>query len=114
MKIANCETTAANPVAMEGAEGITKRVMIGPDDGAPNFTMRVFDVEPGGHTLHHSHVSEHEVYVIGGRGTVVEGDQEHPIEAGSFVFVPPHEVHQFRAAKDEPLRFICTVPKQYD
>ena len=29
------------------AEGIQKRVVIGPKEGAPNFVMRVFDVAPG-------------------------------------------------------------------
>lgn len=114
MKITSVENVDGQPMAMDGVTGVTKRVMIGAGDGAPNFAMRVFDVEPGGHTPLHSHPSEHEVYVIGGRGVVLEGDREHALEAGSFVFVPPHETHQFRAAADESLRFICVVPKQYD
>ena len=28
--------------------GVVKREVINADDGAPNFCMRVFDVEPGG------------------------------------------------------------------
>ena len=74
MKVTRIESVESAPVAMEGASGVTKRVMIGPDDGAPNFVMRVFTVEPGGHTPLHSHDSEHEVYVVGGRGAVVEGE----------------------------------------
>jgi quercetin dioxygenase-like cupin family protein len=114
MKVTRVDQVGQIPVAMEGATGVAKRVMIGPADGAPHFTMRVFDVAPGGHTPLHAHESEHEVYVIAGRGVVMEGDEEHPLEAGTFVFVPPGETHQFRAAPDEALRFICVVPKQYD
>ena len=114
MKITRVESVEAMPVAMEGTSGVTKRVMIGPDDGAPHFVMRVFTVEPGGHTPLHSHDSEHEVYVVGGRGSIAEGETDHPLEAGSFVYVHPGETHQFRAATDESLRFICVVPKPSD
>ena len=114
MKITRVESVDACPVAMEGTSDVTKRVMIGPDDGAPNFVMRVFEVAPGGHTPLHAHESEHEVYVVGGRGTLVEGEAEHPLETGTFAYVHPGETHQFRAAPDEMLRFICVVPKQYD
>jgi quercetin dioxygenase-like cupin family protein len=114
LKLEKVEGVEGRPVAMDGATGVSKRVMIGAADGAPHFTMRVFDVEPGGHTPLHAHESEHEVYVVGGRGTIVEGDVEHPLEPGTFVFVPPGETHQFRAAPDEMLRFICVVPNRYD
>jgi quercetin dioxygenase-like cupin family protein len=30
------------------------------------------------------------------------------------VLVAPHELHQFRNAGDEPFRFICAVPKEYE
>ena len=44
-------------------EGVTMRVPIGPDDGAPFFTMRVFDVQPSRNSPHHQHWFEHEVFV---------------------------------------------------
>ena len=41
---------------------------------------------------------------------VIEGDQEHPLAAGDFVFVVPDEVHQFRNTGSVPLKFLCLVP----
>jgi len=38
-------------------------------DGAPNFAMRVFDVQAGGNTFH-SHARAHEIYIISGTGLV--------------------------------------------
>ena len=61
---------------MEGAAGCRVRWLIGEGDKAPNFAMREFEVAPGGHTPKHFHDYEHEVYVLAGRGTIVDGDHE--------------------------------------
>ena len=36
------------------------------------------------------------MYVLAGRGTIVDGDEERPLAAGDVVFVAPNDVHQFR------------------
>ena len=92
--------------------GVTKREVITARDGAPNFCMRVFEVEPGSSTPDHSHHWEHEVFVLAGEG-VVRGDKgETPIGAGSVVFVAPGEQHCFVNNGQEVLRFICLIPIQ--
>jgi quercetin dioxygenase-like cupin family protein len=81
---------------MEGASGCRVRWLIGEGENAPNFAMREFEVQPGGHTPKHFHDYEHEVYVLAGKGTIVDGDQEKPLAAGDVVFVSPNDVHQFK------------------
>ena len=95
---------------MEGAAGCRVRWLIGREDNAPNFAMREFEVEPGGHTPRHHHPYEHEVYVVAGEGTVVEGETEHTIRAGDVIFVKPDEVHQFKNNSDQSLKFLCLIP----
>jgi len=92
------------------AVGVTIRVLISPDDGAPNYVMRLFTVEPGGRTPFHTHSWEHEVYVLEGRGVVVGENAETPIEADQVVFVPGGEKHCFRNTGESPLRFLCIIP----
>lgn len=111
MKVAHVDGIASRPVVMEGAEGVRIRVAIGEEQGAPNFVMRVFDVEPGGHTPHHAHDFEHEVFVVEGKGSHVEQDKVESLEPGDVVYVASGVAHQFRAAEDEGLRFICVVPR---
>ncbi len=53
------------------SEGVQIREMITAQDGAPNFAMRVFDVQPGSATPYHAHPWEHEVYIISGTGLEV-------------------------------------------
>lgn len=92
--------------------GVVKREVINADDGAPNFCMRVFEVEPGSATPSHSHAWEHEVYILSGRGVVMGKQGEIEIGKDSVVFVPPDEHHCFKNNGDETLRFICVIPLQ--
>jgi len=102
----------ALPVAMEGAENVLIRNLITPREGAPNFSMRVFDVLPGGHTPLHSHDYEHEIFILEGAGEVTEGKRILALEPGSVVFIRSGTPHQFRNPGEAVLRFICLIPNQ--
>jgi quercetin dioxygenase-like cupin family protein len=110
MKITNHKEIPANEVTMEGAHACKVRWLIGEKDRAPTFAMREFEVAPGGHTPKHFHDYEHEVYVLAGAGTIVDGDKEQPLSTGDVVFVAPNDVHQFRNTGSEPMRFLCLIP----
>jgi quercetin dioxygenase-like cupin family protein len=110
MKVNHYQKIPQAPVTMEGSSGCQVRWLVDEHTGAPNFAMRQFEVAPGGYTPRHSHPYEHEVYVLEGSGVVLEGDVEHRLAAGDFVFVVPGEVHQFRNTGSVPLKFLCMVP----
>jgi len=110
MKVDHCQRVESKPVETEGASGVTIRHLVGESDGAPNFTMRHFEIAPGGNTPRHSHPFEHEAFVLQGEGVVYEGDVDHPLKAGDFVFVEPGEVHQFRNTGQTPMQLLCLVP----
>ena len=93
-------------------EGVQVREMITGLDGAPNFSLRVFDVQPGVSTPFHSHEHEHEVFILEGSGTVRTDGRETPFKAGDSVFIAPYEKHCFVAAGAAPVRFICVVPSK--
>ena len=90
--------------------GAVKREVINADDGAPNFCMRVFDIEPGASTPSHSHPWEHGVFILSGRGVVVDRQGETQIAKDSVIFVAPNEHHCFVNNGNEPLRLICVIP----
>ncbi|MBM3316747.1 MAG: cupin domain-containing protein [Candidatus Eisenbacteria bacterium] len=102
----------ALPVAMEGAERVLIRNVITAQDGAPHFAMRVFDVEPGGHTPLHQHPYEHEILILEGEGELTEGRSIHPLAPGGVIFIPPGTPHQFRNPGEGVLRFVCLIPHQ--
>ena len=111
MLVKNKQQTISGPVHEEGSEKVRKAVLIGPEEGAPHFVMRRFDVEAGGFTPFHSHDWEHVVYVLEGSGKLVGEDAQQALEPGSSVFVAPGEKHQFRADENSPLVFLCTIPR---
>ena len=114
MKVQPITEHVQNDVQMEGAQQVKMRMLIGPADGARNFHMRQFEVAPGGHTPHHSHPYEHEVLVLAGQGTVRSPQGDRPISAGTVVYIPPDEQHQFVSGGAEPLSFICLIPAPRD
>ncbi len=114
MKITRLDECERNAVNMEGAAGASRQVPIGKADGAPNFSIRVFTIEPGGHTPYHSHESEHLNYVLSGEGVAMEGETPRGISQGDFILVKPGEAHQYRNEGDQPLVFMCMVPKEYE
>jgi len=54
------------------------------------------------------------VMVIRGRGQCLIGEQAHDIGLHDLVSVPPMTWHQFHAAPDEPLGFLCLVTTERD
>ncbi len=114
MLIRRKEDITPTPVQMEGVKDISMRLMIGREDGAPNFALRHFTVSPGGHSPRHSHNYEHEVIITAGEGQVEHDGEKSPIRSGDILFVEPNKVHQFVNQGDSPLEFLCLVPVSFD
>ncbi len=108
MIVKNCRQVRPEPAAE--APGVTVRWVISERDGAPNFAMRVFEVEPGAASPFHTHAWEHEAFILAGKGHVRAEDGETPFQEGDAIFVAPEEKHQFVNDGDTVLRFICVVP----
>ncbi len=108
MKVSDYRAT--EPV--EELSGVSKREVITADDGAENFTMRIFEIDPGNSTPPHNHPFEHEVFVLSGKGVVIGGQGAIAISKEMVVFVAPNETHCFVNTGNEPLRFICIIPLQ--
>lgn len=110
MKVLHHTNVELENVTMDGAEGVKVRWVIAKDDSAPNFAMRIFEVEKEGHTPYHTHPYEHEVYVLEGKGILKFEDKEHPFEEGCVIFVDPGKQHGFYNTGNSTLKFICVIP----
>ncbi|WP_336342991.1 cupin domain-containing protein [Halalkalicoccus ordinarius] len=55
---------------VEAAAGLRKGVLIAESDGAPNFAMRRFVLEPSAEVPRHTNAVEHEQYVLEGEYVV--------------------------------------------
>jgi len=114
MKIDAIANMEQKPVELPGATKARMRMLVGPADGASNFHMRHFEVEPGGHTPHHQHDYEHEILILKGNGRAQSAAGERTFKAGDVIWVPPNEMHQFVNTGPTPLEFICLIPAPKD
>ena len=104
--------TSVTPVLVDNdqAKGIAARVVIGKEDGASHFCMRIFEIAPGGHSPRHAHPWEHEIFIHSGEGEIYDGRVWHPICPGTVLFVAPGEEHQVRNKGARKLVFACLIP----
>jgi quercetin dioxygenase-like cupin family protein len=112
MKINHYSEIEATPVRDPNVSGVSRRVLISASDNALNFTMRLFHVEPGGYTYHHSHDFEHEIFIIEGEGEVINNHGLKLCQAGYAIFVEPNEVHQLKNTGKTQMSFLCLVPNR--
>lgn len=97
--------------ALESGNGVSRQMLIGPDEG-PNFAMRKLVIEPGGGIPSHTSGAEHEQYVLGGRARVGIGDQVYEVGEGDVIFVPAGEPHWYEAYGKEPFELLSVVPNK--
>lgn len=111
MIVKNYNEVSAERVTMSGAENVTIRWLLGKNSQAPNFYLRLFEVQPGGHSPYHTHAMEHEIFILEGLGRINTKGKTIPVSAGSFALVESNEEHQFENSGDAVLKFLCVIPK---
>ena len=94
-------------------EATRTQVLLGPDDGAPNFAMRRFTMGVGGGMPRHLNSVEHEQYVLRGRAKVGIGDQVYEVGADDVLYIPAGAPH-FYEVIEAPFEFLCMVPNGPD
>lgn len=109
--VKRAEAVASREVAAGSAT--SSQVLVGPDDGAPNFALRRFRMGPGGGMPTHTNTVEHEQFVLCGRAEVRLGAETHLVGAGSVLFIPAGLPHSYRVL-EAPFEFLCIVPNAPD
>ena len=112
MKLVPFDKVKLEDVSVEGAAGTKIRWLVSQKDGAPNFALRMFEIQPGGHTPFHQHCWEHEVFVLEGQGELVLAGEKRPFKRYDAMYVDPDVFHQFLNTGDSVLKFLCIIPHE--
>jgi quercetin dioxygenase-like cupin family protein len=99
----------------EGAapfKDITRQVLF--DDAALGCELRYFEMGPGGHSTLERHEHVHAVMILRGAGRCMVSGEVRDVAPHDLVSIPPMTWHQFRAAPDQPLGFLCMVNRERD
>ncbi|RKZ09185.1 cupin [bacterium] len=110
LKVMDSRNVVQEDVTTPDTEKTKIQWLITQDDGAKNFMMRLFEIEPGGHSPLHRHDWEHEIYVLEGEGKLLFEGEKHQMKPGYFAFVPEGGEHSFINDGTEKLRFLCLIP----
>jgi quercetin dioxygenase-like cupin family protein len=89
------------------------QVLVGPEQGAPNFVLRRFIMGAGGGMPRHTNLVEHEQYVLRGRARITIGDAVHEVAPDHTLFIPAGAVHSYEVL-EAPFEFLCVVPNAPD
>lgn len=92
--------------------GVMKHVLVGPDDGAPNFIIRYFNVPVGEMTFYDQHPHEHGIVILHGKARVQINDDFYELEPLSSIFISGNDIHQLTNIGDKPLGFLCVIKRQ--
>ncbi len=93
-------------------KNITRQVLFSQPD--QTCELRYFEIAPGGYSTLEQHQHTHAVLILRGRGTVRIDNDVQPIAEHDLVTVDPLTWHQFHAARDSALGFLCLVSKERD
>jgi quercetin dioxygenase-like cupin family protein len=105
------ETIEAAP--QKAGCGVSMKMLLSPDE-SPNFAMRNFIIEAGGHMPLHTNTVEHEQYVLSGRARVIIGDKTIEAGVGDVLLIPAGVPHSYETLGEEAYSFLCLVPKGVD
>ena len=91
---------------------ISRQVLFAQPD--QDCDLRYFEIAPGGYSTLERHHHTHAVLILRGRGAVRLAEAEQPVAEHDLVSIDPLVWHQFRAAADSPLGFLCLVSRTRD
>lgn len=104
---------AATAQPVKAGTATQMQVLLGPEQGAPNFTMRLFRMGLGGGMPLHTNQVEHEQYVLRGRARVTIGDRVHDVGPDHTLYIPASAPHSYQVV-EAPFEFLCVVPNATD
>lgn len=111
--IRKVEDVAAAPI--DKTQGAKIQVLLGPDDGMPNFYTRCFTLEPGGYIPAHRHDTiEHQQVILEGEMVLTLDGREVTVKGGDVVYLPPKSAHAYENRGNVKVRFLCVIPATPD
>lgn len=106
------------PFVPRGAEGVcaSKMLIDRESVGSETFTLNQFTLHPGQATSPGAHPAPYDefYYVLRGRGLLHLGDPAatHPLEPGTYAFIPGGTSHALTNTGDEDLELLTGMPFQ--
>ena len=97
------------------ARGARMAVLLGPEQGTPNFITRRFLLSPGAYIPRHRHPTiEHEQVMVRGEMVIEIDGVERTVRAGDAIYLPAGCAHAYSNRGAAEVEFLCVVPVTAD
>ncbi|MDX6547554.1 MAG: hypothetical protein QOG33_1104 [Gaiellales bacterium] len=78
----------------------------------PSMSVGLYVLEAGAEDPQTPHAEDEVYYVVSGRGAICVGDENHPVAAGSVVFVGKHVPHRFHSITERLQLLVAFAPAE--
>lgn len=89
---------------------VTENWLIGKKEGAENFALRYYEVQPNHSTRKEHHTHDHGIIVAQGQANAEVNGEVFSIKQGDVLYVAPNDEHVFRNTGDDIFAFFCIIP----
>jgi mannose-6-phosphate isomerase-like protein (cupin superfamily) len=79
----------------------------------PSMSLGLYALPAGGVDPQQPHTEDEAYYIVQGRGMIRVGDEDHPVEPGTTVFVAAHVEHRFHSITEDLLILVFFAPAEY-
>jgi quercetin dioxygenase-like cupin family protein len=87
-------------------QGLSRSVLVGPDQGAVHSELAVGSLAPDGWLQRHFHSFEESLYVLAGELVVMIDERVHRLVSGDYAFTPVGTWHALANGGTEPTRWL--------
>lgn len=110
MIIRKLEEIECSELREGGAKGVNVKSFM--KSGNSSF-MEFLSIQPKGSIPYHSHIEEHVIFVLKGKGVIRGENALYVIEPNVFVYIASNEKHSIENPFDETLKFILFTLKSH-
>lgn len=79
----------------------------------PSMSAGIYELAAGAVDRQQPHTEDELYYIVSGKATLLMGDTDVPVEAGSLVFVPANMVHRFHSITEALRVLVLFAPAEY-
>ena len=96
---------------IDRSKGASIQILLGAEEGMPNFYTRKFTLEPGCSIPLHSHADiEHQQVILEGEMVLDFNGTEKKVQKGDCIYIPAKLPHAYYNRSDKPVEFLCIIP----
>jgi quercetin dioxygenase-like cupin family protein len=98
------------PLQLDENNTINESWLIGKAEGAENFAVRFYQVQPHCSTKREKHDHDHGLVFLQGKGNVEVDTSVYAVKQGDVLYIKSNDLHVIQNTGEDVLGFLCIIP----